>query len=82
MLLRIDGPVLGHRAGDIITIDDEQGKQIVEDYGTYVTLLSGADEIAPASEEPPAGNAQDEAKQPSITVVEDGPQEAPAKPRR
>lgn len=40
MLLKINGPVLGRRPGDVIQVDDVTGHKLLFDYDAYVEHVS------------------------------------------
>ncbi|HOY81255.1 MAG TPA: hypothetical protein PLB92_03875 [Rhodoglobus sp.] len=39
MLLRIDGPILGKKNGELIEVDEAEGDRLLTAYGTYITKI-------------------------------------------
>lgn len=95
MLLRIDGPILGKKNGELIEVDEAEGDRLLAAYGSYITeipVITAADVPAtpalPADPFPAADENRLVSSEPlpffddEIVAVEEVPDVGLEQPRR
>lgn len=80
MLLRVNGPILGRRNGDLIEVSDEAGRKAVADYGLLVTEIAERPKAAPLKLVPKDSVVEPKAVKPVVEAVDEPVDEPVADP--